>query len=183
MTTFRIKQNRLTKLHAPNGCAYHTNEEGEVFDHDSILPHGICPWLYHSVYPYFLGLLYGAKFDWNEYGDCNVCCPALEGVDTIVKLRDNDGSFDPRISPDVKFVIFAEIVAVRGHCPYDHKVGQRFPFPTCMKEHYLCPAAFNNVFPLMELEPPSCIDHSNLRCPDWLDSRVITFDVSKDAVD
>lgn len=174
---FRIKQDNSNKT-----CGYHANKEGKVYGQDSILPQGICPWLYHSVYPYLLGLLYGAKFDWNEYGDCNVCCPALEGVDTIVRRRDNDGSFDSRISPDMKFVIFAEVVAVRGHCPYGHKVGQRFPFPTCMKEYYLCPAAFNNVFPLMEMEPPSCINRSCIRCPDWLDRNVIKFDISKNTV-
>ena len=148
-------------------CAYHPSKDGKIYAAEEILPQGVCPWLYNSVYPYFLGMIYGARYDFNEDGDCDVCCPAAEGVDTLVKKRPNDGSFDDRIDPSMEFVIFAEIVRVRGECPHGHTVGQRIPFPTCMKEHYMCPASFHNVFPLMDLELPPCIDKNNLRCPDW----------------
>jgi uncharacterized repeat protein (TIGR04076 family) len=154
----------------PKNCPWHRRyKEGKAFAFDEIFPHDVCPWLYNAIYPYFLGLYYGARFSYNEDGDCNVCCPAANGVDVIVRLRPNDGSFDSRISSSMKFVIFAEIVKVLGDCPFGHKVGQRVPFPTCMVEHFLCPAAFHNVFPFMCLEPPSCIDLNNLRCPDWND--------------
>ena len=155
----------ITRLPSNTECGYHTHKEGRKFDMEKILPHGMCPWLYHTVYPYMLGLFSGAKFEFNEHGDCNVSCPASKGVDVLVRRRDNDGSFDPRISEEMNFVIYAEVVKIHGDCPYEHKVNQKIPFPTCMKEHYMCPAAFNNVFPLMNLEPPSCIDTSNLRCP------------------
>lgn len=155
-----------------NCCWHGRYKEGQEFSNDQILPEDACPWLYHTVYPYFLGLYYGARFDWNEHGDCNVCCPAANGVDVLVKIRDNDGTFDPRISSKMKYVIFAEIIKV-GDCPLGHKVGQRIVFPTSMVQHYMCPAAFHNIFPLMKLKPPSCIDLDNLRCPDWND--VVSF--------
>lgn len=158
---------RIKRLPSKNTCVYHLNRKGKIFVDEEILPHRICPWLYNSVYPYFLGLLYGARFDFNEEGDCNVCCPSAHGVDTIVKLRSNDGSFDSRIDKDIKFVIFAEIIKVNGDCPYGHREGQKIPFPTCMKKYFMCPAAFHNVFPIMTLDTPSCINKNNLRCPDW----------------
>jgi len=158
---------RIEKLTCENTCAYHTNKKGKLFVEEEILPDGVCPWLYNTVYPYFLGLLYGARFDFNKEGDCNVCCPATHGVDTIVRLRSNDGSFGPRIEKDTKFVIYAEIIKVNGNCPYGHREGQKIPFPTCMKMHFMCPAAFHNAFSVMKPNIPSCIDKNNLRCPDW----------------
>lgn len=162
----------IEQLPGDYDCQWHT-KAGKVFMFEEILPNGICPWLYNSIYPYFLGLLYGAKFSWNDQGDCNVCCPAIEGVDTLVCRRPNDGSFDERISEKMVFVIFAEVVKVHGACPRGHGVGQTFVFPTCMPEHYMCPAAFHNLFPLIELELPSCLDRKRLRCPDW--NNVITL--------
>ncbi len=135
----------------------------------------MCPWLYNTVYPYMLGLLYGAQFSWNAQGDCNVCCPAAEGVEVIVRRRDNDGTFDPRIDSSMVFVIFAEIIKVRGKCPCGHEVGQRIPFPTCMVKHFMCPAAFHNIFPLLRLAPPSCISMDRLRCPDWDDDIFFSY--------
>ncbi len=160
----------------PRKCPWHRlHKRGRLFGIDEVVPQGGCPWLYNSVYPYFLGLLYGARFGWNEKGDCNACCPAASGVDVIVRKRDNDGSFDSRIPADMKYVIFAEVVAVHRPCPYGHVVGERIPFPTCMVRYFLCPAAFHNAFPLMRLKPPPCIDLAEVRCPDWND--VITFDL------
>ena len=163
-------------LNCSKNCSWHGDKPlGKRFNSDEIFSSKCCPLLYHSVYPYFLGLLYGAKFSWNDRGDCNTNCPAADGVDVIVKKRDNDGSFDPRIGDDMQYVIFAEIVKVRGHCPQGHQVGDRIIFPTSMIEGHMCPAALNNVFPLLDLDVPSCIDRSNLRCPDYDD--VIIFDV------
>ena len=104
---------RMIKKAGEQTCPWHGTSE-ESYSSAGILPHDVCPWLYHTVYPYFLGLLYGARFDYNEHGDCHVCCPAAQGVDTVVRKRDNDGSFDPRIGDDMRFVIFAEVVAVNG---------------------------------------------------------------------
>jgi uncharacterized repeat protein (TIGR04076 family) len=67
----------------------------------------------------------------------------------------------------MKFVIFAEVVRVKGDCPRGHVVGQKLPFPTAMSEGFMCPAAFNNIFPFLRLSPPPCINANDLRCPDW----------------
>jgi len=168
-TMARVTVEQLPLVSSRN-CPWHKRyKDGKVFTADEILPGGVCPWLYNSIYPYFLGLYYGAKFSWNEEGDCNACCPAAEGVDVLIRKRPNDGTFDPRISPDMEYVIYAEVVKVHGDCPYGHEVGQRILFPTCMVEYFMCPAAFHNLFPLMQLEPPPCLDPGKLRCPDWND--------------
>lgn len=163
-------------LECPKKCPWHRNHvEGKHYTYAEIFPNNVCPLLCHSIYPYFLGLLYGAKFSWNEQGDCNVNCPAAGGVDVIVKKRPNDGSFDLRIPNSMEYVIHAEIIKVHDVCPKGHQEGDIIIFPTCMKEHYMCPAGLNNIFPLIDFELPSCIDSNNLRCPDWND--VIRYSV------
>ncbi|MCP4602609.1 MAG: hypothetical protein GY847_19190 [Proteobacteria bacterium] len=154
-------------LECEKKCAWHkAQRDGKTFEFDEIFPSNCCPILYHSLYPYFLGLLYGAKFNYNDHGDCNVSCPAANGVDAVVKKRKNDGSFDSRISKKMEFVIHAEITGINTECPQGHCIGDIVVFPTCMMDHYLCPAGFNNVFPFMDYELPGCIDRDNLRCPD-----------------
>lgn len=124
-----------------------------------------CPILYHTLYPYFLTLLYGGKFTYNEAGDCDVCCPALNGVDTLVRKSDNDGTFD--VPDKMRWIINAEVVKVGG-CPHGHKVGDIILFPVIDRNNYMCPAIINNVYPFLPIEIPSCIDLKNLRCPDWV---------------
>lgn len=157
-------------------CPWHRRHPaGKTFTQDEILPNGCCPWLYHTLYPYFLGLQYGARFTYNAEGDCNVGCPAARGVDLIVRKRPYENGLDPRIT-DHRPVIFADVVAIHGSCPYGHVVGQRILYPLCMNEYYLCPAAFHDAFPLMRLDPPPCIDRREVRCPDWAEE--IRYDIT-----
>ncbi len=159
-------------------CVWHAhNQAGKDYEHGEILPDKACPWLYNTLYPYFLGFHFGAKYHYNEAGDCNVGCPAAKGVDTMVRKVANDPSVDPRIEKDWRYLAYAEITAVHGDCPYQHEVGQKILFTTGMPKHFMCPAGFHNIFPLMRLQPPSCIDMARLRCPDYED--VILFDASK----
>jgi uncharacterized repeat protein (TIGR04076 family) len=149
-------------------CPYDMRNELSAYGKEQVLPNNICPWLYHSVYPYMLGLLYGADFRYNENGDANVNCPAADGCQTLVRKRPfpNDVITDNRIDSKNNFVIYAEIIKV-GTCPSQHVIGEIFLFPTCLKEHHLCPAAWYQAFPLMNLLPPDCVDLHNIRCPDW----------------
>lgn len=149
------------------------NKNGKTYRDGEIFPSNMCPWLSHSVYPYFLGLLHGAKFSYNEEGDCNVCCPGKEGVNVIVRKRKNDGSFGDSVPGEINNIVFAEIVSL-GSCPYGHKVGERIPI---VMSNHVCPAAVNNILPFMDLKVPECIDKAALRCPDDLD--VVYFSVDK----
>jgi uncharacterized repeat protein (TIGR04076 family) len=126
-----------------------------------------CPILWHSLYPYFLGMLFGAKYGYNEQGDCQVCCPAEHGVDVVVKMRPNDGKFPLWVPIDWRDVIHADVVKVNGECDYGYKVGDRIVFPTCRKDSYKCPAGVHNMFPFMNIKMPKCINKSRVRCPDW----------------
>jgi hypothetical protein len=162
-----IFQNKITGIRQ---CPWHRRHpKGKIFRHQEIFPSHCCPWLYNALYPYFLGLQYGAKFTHNKEGDCHAGCPAPKGVDVIVRKRPYRNGFDPRIT-DHRPVIFAEVVAADKHCPYGHKKGQLILYPLCMNQYYLCPAGFHNVFPFFNLKPPSCINKHKLRCPDWRDT-------------
>lgn len=167
-------KNEIKIRHLPGKteCAWHKAEQetGRVYTKDGLLTSGVCPIMFHTLYPYFLGAVFGAKYAYNDRGDCQVCCPAKKGVDVIVKVRPWDDKMPEEVPSDWRDVIHAEVVNVNGPCDYDHKVGDRFIFPTCLREKSACPAGFYNLFPFLDIETPTCIDKSNLRCPDWLEN-------------
>lgn len=162
----------VKQLAGKTNCPWHKQhqENGKIYKADEIFTSKVCPIMFHTLYPYFLGALYGAKYTYNEHGDCHVCCPAEKGVDVLVKVRPNDGKFEKGVPADWRDVIHAEVVKVNGLCDYGHKVGDRFVFPTCMKTSYACPAGIFNLFPFLEIARPKCINLKRLRCPDWLEN-------------
>ena len=119
-----------------------------------------CPILYHTLYPYFLGLFYNADMQ-----NIWVTCPAEKGIDLLVRCETNNEQFYG-VLPDW-WVIYAEVVEVHGECPYFHHIGQKILFPTCYKSKYICPAGLNNIFPFLNIESPKCINLKRLHCPDW----------------
>lgn len=162
-----MKEPKLFQNKNTADCPYHPKGVSKEFRGEQIYPYGICPWLYYSVYPYMLGLLYGANFKYNKMGDAWAMCPAKDGCRTIIRKRKHPGNFkDPRISLDNYFVIYAEVISV-GACPAKHKVGQKFIFPTCMQKHYACPAAWYQAFPFMNNPVYKCLNRNAIRCPDW----------------
>ena len=160
---------KIVQSCAQTGCSWLPKGQSREYSEEEIYPNGMCPWFYFSAYPYMLGLLFGADFMHNSDGDANVACPAKNGCRALVKKREHPGSFDdPRISPETHFVIYTEVVDV-GDCPAGHEVGERFLFPTCLKEHFLCPAAWYQAFTFISkrLPVPECLDHNAIGCPDW----------------
>jgi hypothetical protein len=141
-------------------CSWN-NKGGSVFG-------GHCPILIHTLYPYFLGLVFGAKY--SENGDVKVCCPAEFGVDTLVRISPHDGKFPLWVPSDWRDIIHAEVVAVHGYCEVGYRVGDRIVFPTCSKSRYRCPALTNNVSPFADIRIPPCINLKHLRCPDWAEN-------------
>ncbi len=165
----RFSGMKIEQLKGATECAWHRGNQlaGKVYDNNEIFASKICPIMFHTLYPYFLGAVFGAKYAYNEQGDCNVCCPAEYGVDVLVKVRHSDGKFEKGVPLDWRDVIHAEVVKVNGTCDYGHKVGDRLVFPTCMKTKYACPAGINNIFPFLKIPIPKCINLKRLRCPDW----------------
>lgn len=163
---------KIKQLPGKTECAWHKHnqETGKVYNHNEIFTSEVCPIMFHTLYPYFLGAVFGAKYVYNEQGDCQVCCPAEKGVDVLVKVRPNDGKFEKGVPSDWRDVIHAEVIKVNGPCDYNHKVGDRFVFPTCMRTQYACPAGVYNLFPFLNIETPKCINKDKLRCPDWLEN-------------
>lgn len=172
------KSIKVKQLPGETKCPWHEGHQdfGKVYTSDEIFTNEVCPIMFHTLYPYFLGAEFGAKYGYNEQGDCHVCCPAEKSVDVLVRVRPNDGSFDEEVPKDWRDVIHAEVVKVNGDCPYNHKLGDRFVFPTAMKKNYACPAGVFNLFPFLDIETPSCINKKRLRCPDWLENIYFSID-------
>ena len=142
------------------------NAKCDLFEHQ-------CPFMLHTLYPYFLGAFYGAKYGYNEKGDCQVCCPAEKSVDVLVKVRPNDGSFPEEVPANWRDVIHAEVVKVNGDCPHGYTVGTRILFPTYAKGDHICPSLVHTIFPVIlileEWILPKCINSDKLRCTDWME--------------
>lgn len=168
----------IRQLPGRTDCTWHKKyqKSGKIFKAREIFASKICPFMFHTLYPYFLGALFGAKYHYNEQGDCQVCCPAEKGVDVVVKVRPNDGKFEKGVPRDWRDVIHAQVVKVNGPCDYDHKVGQRFVFPTCMKSKYACPSGVHTIFPFLTITKPKCINLKRLRCTDWLENVFYSID-------
>ena len=166
---------KINQSNNQDGCTWLAKGKSREYSENEIYPDGMCPWLYYSAYPYMLGLLFGADFMHNSDGDANVACPAINGVRSFVRKREHPGHIeDSRISPKSHFVIYTEIVGVgecgdAGDCPKGHKVGDRFIFPTSMKEQYMCPAAWYQTFPFLtgKIDLPECLKMDAIKCPDW----------------
>ncbi len=139
-------------------------------------PVGTCPILWHTLYPYFLGFVFNAKF--SPEGPANVCCPAEKGIDLIVSVKPWDKKCPSWVPSDWRDVIQAEVVAVHGRCPYRCKVGSRIFFPTCAKDRFSCPAIMNTSL-FMRGQPflLSCINPKRLRCPDWKEQVYFSLEV------
>lgn len=167
-----LRRVRLRQLPGKTDCPWHKAHQsaGKVYKAPELFPSNVCPFMFHTLYPYFLGALYGAKFTYNKRGDCHVCCPAAKGVDVLVKVRPNDGTFEKWVPSDWRDVIHAEVVKVNGRCDYGHKAGDRFVFPTCRKKDYACPSSVHTLFPFLKIKVPKCIKPGRLRCTDWLEN-------------
>jgi hypothetical protein len=153
---------KIKQLPCKAQCPWHgCHPDGKEYTDKDIFPQGVCPFLYHSLYPYFLGLLYGA-----DMNDIWVCCPAEKGVDCYVRKDTAKGQ-------DGWWTIYAEVVNV-DECPHGHIVGSKLIFPTAHKSEFICPAGLNNILPFLDLEVPKCINPKRLRCPDWKDN--ITYE-------
>ena len=168
----------MKQLPGETQCVWHNDHQdtGKDYRTDEMFASHVCPIMWHTLYPYFLGALYGAKYTYNDEGDCHVCCPAEKGVDVLVKKRGHDGKFEECVPLDWRDIFYAEVVKVNGECDYGHKVGDRFVFPTCMKKSYACPAGVHNVFPFLNVDVPKCINLKRLRCPDWLENIYYSID-------
>ena len=168
-------QNNIKIKHLPGetNCPWHKDckNTGRLYEHHEVFTSNVCPIMWHTLYPYFLGMVFGAKYTYNEQGDCHVCCPAEFGVDVLVKKRPYDDSFKEQgVREDWRDLIHAEVMKVNGACDYHHEVGDKFVFPTCFMTKAPCPAGVFNAFPFLNIEVPKCINKDRLRCPDWLEN-------------
>ncbi len=159
-------------------CKWHKkhSQEGHVYSADEIFPSTFCPIMFHTLYPYFLGAIFGAKYGYNDEGDCHVCCPAEKSVNVLVKVRPNDGSYGNDVADDRQKVFFAEVVKVNGPCDFGYKAGNILIFPICNIKQFACPAGINNIFPFLNIKKPKCINLKRLRCPDWLENIYYSLD-------
>ncbi len=83
------------------------------------LPHKFCPLAFYSVFPYYLTLIHGGRFEWVKKGNrVRVQCPRVDGVVMDVELSKKRSSRDG--------IVRVGIAGVKGRCPRGHAPGDTF---------------------------------------------------------
>ena len=152
-------------------CNYHT--VGAHVCNNHLVPFGLCDEAYHSIYPYALGLLYGASFQKTNKDEVVVRCPSKHEY-IVLKIyckrinwkmyllniiKNIVNKFKPVSIARHRIVI--EVVEIEGKCDAGIKVGQKFDFNlgdlqltlnkiiSLGSDNSCCPAAFNNIYPFL----------------------------------
>lgn len=150
------KQN-LEKQSPKQTCKYY-RYCNEAFDLEHLGPKGLCLDLYFAAYPYFLALLYGAKFSWeNDKNTVHAQCPAPSGsvhfeVRRIPLEKEilSEG-IKKKVKIIVKITYIEEQVGDYNYsCICSQKVGQEFEFNQGDFLEQMCPAAFYNIYPTIK---------------------------------
>lgn len=160
-------------------CRYHKKDQH--YSQQQMVPRGLCIEAFHSIYPFALGLLYGANK--NRF---QVMCPKgevifdvrREPVDSIKKLKFHLKSLiDPFYPVDPrKHKVLIKVVECKGICLKKHEGGQEFEFNQ-EKRTELCPAAFDSIFPYIYAYETSkkIPDYCSLSCQDHLTNVVFAL--------
>lgn len=127
---------------------------------DSI-PDNMCPFLLHTLVPYYVTYFYGGDFTWSkERGHVDVQCPNPKA--RVVTETVNRGS--------ISFVV----KSTQGGCPMNYATGIKIDLSGIFKR--LCPLIYDVSFPWIQLQISNPII---LRCPGCPESKGIKFILRK----
>ena len=158
-------------------CKYH-NKINETFSCNNISPRGMCPHLFHKIYPYALALLYGAEISGlNSKQSIVISCPGLHKSISmeISRVRQNNlvegiKNFLKEIAVKLNlhcnplyYRVYMKVMEIKERCPYEHKKGETFEFNVGDSPE-ICPAAFDAMFPGLLKQS----DNLSVVCPDHL---------------
>lgn len=157
-------------------CKYHS-KRNEVLSKKSLSPKGMCPHLFHRVYPYALALLYNANLiELRQNRPITIVCPALKSSVSIEVYRERQNSLAEMTKNFLKGIlvllnlhcnplyyrVFMKVIKTTGRCRYSHNENEIFEF-NIGDSAELCPAAFDAIFPQMLKQegnlPVMCPDH------------------------
>lgn len=142
----------IKQLSCSEKCRAHPYSKiGKDYDEAELFPDGICPRLYFTLYPYFLGIENGA---WSESKEIWAACSAPRGCDCWV--RKGNGK-----------EVHAVVECANG-CPR-HKKGDKFIFMNTRRDHFMCAALVHEAYPYIwpDLNIPQCGSKNIVFCPDW----------------
>lgn len=156
-----LKKITLKVVNSQGGCKYHPRI-GQRIGLRRALPKDVCPYLYVAAYPYALSLLYGAEFSWRKKVDKDSviaqCCKPSGQMAFKVKRMGNKNADKALLKKyeEERYVIFIELIGRRNGKPdcsdcLGYKsmvVGNKFEFNRGGLPE-ICPAAFNQFFPLL----------------------------------
>ncbi len=129
-------ENIEIEVKAVKNCCEMGLQVGDRFTIDSMIPGGLCPFLYHSTLPYLEAAENGASFDVPERNFIVVQCPNPKVGITTKIYQNSTGN---------------GVIGIHGKksdCPYyDFKAGDEWQ--VSRKEERFCRRAYDSIFPYL----------------------------------
>lgn len=164
------------------GLCYHGYRKGDeiILEDFTHPPEHFCLGLAHALFPCIYALSFGAHFPFmDNQRSIFITCPDGGKLEFKAEVLDKEGRIEkiPK-DPDYKAPrpkkMLAEVVKVKGSCPYGYKIGDRFEIEGLKCIPDLCGAAYHTMFPALFalnfgarfffMDNPDSID--TVTCPD-----------------
>ncbi len=129
-------ENIEIEVKAVRNCCEMGLQVGDRFTIDSIIPGGLCPFLYHSTLPYLEAVENGASFNVAERNFIVVQCPNPKaGIAVKIHKKNNQDAI-------------IEFHGKKSDCPYyDFKMGD--DWQVSKVEKVFCRRAYDSLFPYL----------------------------------
>ena len=128
---------KLKIIERKGDCPYF-QRVGEEYELDKILPHNLCLVALHTVFPYYLTLLYGGWFKWmHDHHAVIVQCPNPANY-VIMEIRRQEIENERKI--------FVKIIGKNGNCQKGYKIGDCFKIDLQSSLNF-CFRAFDVIYP------------------------------------
>lgn len=139
------------------GDCYHGYKQGDeiILEDFTHPPKHFCLGLAHALFPVIYALSFGAKFGFRDnQRSLLVTCPDGGKLEFKAEIFDKDGKIeviekDPNHKgPNPKDMVL-EVVAAKGKCAYQYKLGDKFEVKGLKCPEGFCGAAYHCAFPAL----------------------------------
>jgi len=128
------------KVEGGEGACGVNYKEGDIIDAAELMPGGMCPLAFYTVYPYILTLVGGGSFEWVRKGEfVRVQCPKNDGIIMEVELKEKGDVSEGRVEVRVHDIL--------ENCPKGHSRGDKFIFEMDSEKSGMCMALISGMIP------------------------------------
>lgn len=126
------------------------------------IPQEVCPYLLHSLLPYYVTYKYGGDFQWTgKPGHVDVGCPNPYGRVIVCVVKEEE--------------IFLVVKSLAGTCAMEQKKDMKVNLSLIFES--ICPLLYDVIFPWIKLGLDDCVE---LRCPGCRGKPGVRFVLKRD---